>query len=121
LNVSIPIARPLPPPTEEVPARSGVEAEDLRRIRERAERYVARDAAASDAAMTVRDDERRAALTREQEILEARAIAARAQTLRAEATTHVAMAAAGGVVLAVLVVALLAPTTPNERGKSDSP
>jgi hypothetical protein len=105
MNVRIPVPRP--PDSLETPARGGVDEEELRRIQQRAERFVAEQTAIAGVAMNRQEDQEQALRLRQAEIAEARAVIARAQTLKAEGNSRMAMGVAGGAFLGLLLGSLL--------------
>lgn len=113
MNVRIPVPRPELPPAATGSTRGGVDDEELRRIERRAERFLAEQANGADQVLAQREEHDRLALAREVDAMEARAIVARAQTLRAEANTRLAVCAAIGVVLAILLGPILVGDRPR--------
>lgn len=89
------------------PVRGGHDAEEMARIRREAERYYAEREAATAAALASNDHERRIAFARAAEAERARAVMARAATLRAEGNLHLAMAFAGGTIVVLLAGLIL--------------
>lgn len=98
MNVRVPVSKPVGDDAGEQQPRGGVEVEELRRIQQRAERYIADQAGDVEAAMTHQELEQQLALHRQREIMEARAVAARSATLRAEGTLRLVLSIAGGTV-----------------------
>lgn len=107
MNVRIPIPRPVEDVSDPTPERGGVDAEELRRIQQRAERYVAEQATGANAAIAQREAEQHAALVRQQEITTARAIVARSETIRSEGTRRLVMSIAGGAIAGLVLGNLL--------------
>jgi hypothetical protein len=86
----------------DAPARGGIETDELRRVQQRAERFIADQAAGADMAMARQQEQERAAQLHQAETMEARAWIARAQTLRSEGNSKMALGVAGGVALGLL-------------------
>ena len=103
MNVRIPGPCPSPKNESEPAARGGVDEEELRRIERRAERFLADQAVGADGALARTEEQERWALLRHAEVQEARAIAARAQTLKAEGNARLAIYFAIGTMIALVV------------------
>lgn len=103
MNLRIPVPRPTSDEAASAPARGGADEEELRRIERRAERFVADQAAGAVDAMRRTEEQDRLALMREFEMQQARAISARAQTLKAEGNTRLALYFAAGTVVALVL------------------
>jgi hypothetical protein len=102
MNLRIPVPRPVEKAEGDPPPRGGVDDEDLRKIEQRAERYISEQATQADAVLARREDHERAGLSQQLDSIEARAIAARAQTLKAEGNTTFIISVAAGAVGALV-------------------
>ncbi len=107
MNVRIPVPRPLTGADPVPDARGGIDEEELRRVEQRAARFYSEQAVGADAALSRREEHDRLAVVRHAESMEARAIIARAQTVRAEANTRLAMFFAAGVLGAVVLAPIV--------------
>jgi hypothetical protein len=87
-SVLLPIPRPVDPSAE---PRGGVAAEELQRITARAQVFAEQQRASSSAAMAASSAQWQASSLRAEEILQARAVSARAITVRAEGTRNLVL------------------------------
>ena len=96
---------PLPQshPTTSSAERSSFESDELRRIRERADSYAAEQATTANAVLGWQEQRDQAAIARASEAREARAVVARAATLRADGTMRLVCFCGAGILAAFLV------------------
>jgi hypothetical protein len=90
-------------PTTSSAEHSSFDSDQVRRIRERADSYATEQATNANAALDWHEQRDQAAIARASEVREARAIIARAATLRADGTMRLACFCGAGVLAAFFV------------------
>lgn len=107
-GVRIPVPRPVSAEESASPARGGVDDEELRRVERNAERFVQDQASVIGDALRAKQQQEQSLVIRQAEAQEARAILARAETVKAEANTRLAIwlavATIGALVLGPLIL-----------------
>ena len=107
-NAHLSIPRPVS--TNALPERGGIDAERAQSTLDRAQHYAAAQVAGSNATLVLSGEQQQANLARVNDMLNARAVSARAQTLRAEGNIKLALGAACGIIATMLLAPLVTST-----------